>query len=138
VLGPHFERVVRHWVRHLAPEDLLSDLPDPVGAGAVNDPAGRTSHEIDVAAFGHSDRDGSRPLLAIGEVKWGDVMGRGHVDRLVHVCSLLSTQGKPGAETARLLCVSAAGFTPELRERAETDEGLVLVEAADLYARAEP
>jgi AAA+ ATPase superfamily predicted ATPase len=138
VLGPHFEHVVRHWVRHLAPEDLLSDLPNLVGAGVVNDPAARTSHEIDVAAFGHNDRDGSRPLLAIGEVKWGDVMGRGHVDRLAHVRSLLSAQGKPGAETARLLCVSAAGFTPELRERAETDEGLVLVDAADLYASTEP
>jgi hypothetical protein len=46
-------------------------------------------------------------------------------------------QGKPGAETARLLCVSAAGFTPELRERAETDETLVLVDAANLYASAD-
>jgi hypothetical protein len=65
-------------------------------------------------------------------------MGRGHVDRLTHVRSLLSAQGKPGAQTARLLCVSAAGFTPELRERAEADEGLVLVDAADLYASVEP
>lgn len=133
VLGPHLEHIARHWLRHLAPEDLLTDLPNLVGSGTVNDPAARTSHEVDLAAFGYDDGDGTRPLIAIGEVKWGDIMGRGHVDRLAHIRTLLDRQGKRGAADARLVCVSAAGFTDELQEHAASDENLVLVGAADLY-----
>ncbi len=133
VLGPHLERIARHWLRHMAPEDLLLDLPSSVSSGTVNDPARRTSHEVDVVAFGLDD-DGSRPLLALGEVKWGDVMGHGHVDRLMRVRELLTAQGRSRADDARLLCVSAAGFTDELRDRASNDPAIQLIGASDLYS----
>ncbi|MDI6103468.1 ATP-binding protein [Actinoplanes sp. NEAU-A12] len=132
VLGPHFEQVCRYWTRHLAGPEVFGDYPNRVSSGTVNDPAHRTSHEVDIAVFGLDD-DNRQPLLAIGEVKWGDVMGLGHLDRLRRIRSLLTAQGRPGAETARLACFSGAGFTGELRETAAADPGIVLIDLAALY-----
>ncbi len=58
VLGPHLEQVCRHWTRHLAAEDLLPDRPSWVGHGTVNDPVGKTSHEVDVVAYGYGEGGG--------------------------------------------------------------------------------
>lgn len=132
VLGPHFEHLCRVWTRHYAPETLLGDFPHRVGSGTVNDPAARTGHELDVVVHGLDD-DHRQPLLGIGEVKWGDVMGLGHLDRLTRIRALLTAQNRHGAATARLLLYSAAGFTDELRARAASDPGIVLVGAEDLY-----
>jgi hypothetical protein len=92
----------------------------------------QTMHELDVVAFGLDD-DNRTPLLAIGECKWGDVMGMGHLDRLTRIRALLVAQAKMGAESAKLTCFSAAGFTDELRERAANSSDVVLVAAGDLY-----
>lgn len=132
VLGPHVEHVTRYWLRHLAPEDLLRALPATVETGTVNDPAGRTTHEVDIVATGHAD-DGPRPLLAIGEVKWGDTVGQAHLDRLRHIRALLAAQGRAGAADCRLVLTSASGFTDDLEEQARTTDEIVLVHAADLY-----
>ncbi|MEV6342676.1 ATP-binding protein [Actinoplanes sp. NPDC051851] len=133
VLGPHFEQVCRHWTRHMAPPEVFGDYPNRVGSGTVNDPANRTSYDVDIAVFGLDDD--RRPLLAIGEVKWGDVMGLGHLDRLRRIRTLLAAQGRPGAATARLACFSAAGFTGDLTRIAAGDPGVVLLGPADLYLR---
>ncbi|MGW0483372.1 hypothetical protein [Nonomuraea sp. NPDC003214] len=111
----------RSW--HTAPSG--QDLP-------AQSPSARTSHELDVVAHG-LDEDDRQPLLGIGEVKWGDVMGLGHLDRLTRIRALLTAQNRPGAATARLLLYSATGFTTELRARAASDPGIVLVGAEDLY-----
>ena len=49
-------------------------------------------------------------------------MGMGHIGRLQRIHRLLIAQDHDGAEQARLLCFSGAGFTDELRtaERADT------------------
>jgi hypothetical protein len=135
VLGPHFEHVCRYWTRHSAGEELFGDYPNRVGSGTVNDPVKQTMHELDVVLFGLDDDDRT-PLLAVGECKWGDIMGIGHLDRLTRIRALLVAQGKHGAETAKLTCFSAAGFTAELRERATNSTDVVLVGAADLYTAA--
>ncbi len=132
VLGPHFEHLCRVWTRHLAPDDLLADHPHRVASGTVNDPTRRTSHEVDVVVLGLDD-DNRQPLLAIGEAKWGEIMGLGHVDRLRRIRDLLAAQGRCGAETARLLCFGGAGFTDELRAQAAVTADLALVSPADLY-----
>jgi hypothetical protein len=132
VLGPHFEHVCRFWTHHFAEDDRFGDHAFRVGSGTVNDPAKQTMHELDVVAFGLDD-DFREPLLAIGECKWGDIMGIGHLDRLTRIRALLVAQGRYGAETAKLACFSAAGFTDELRERAARSSDVVLVGAADLY-----
>ena len=85
-----------------------------------------------MVAFGLGD-DNRRPLLAIGEVKWGETMGMGHLERLRRIRALLASRGRYGAETARLACYSAAGFDDALVDAAEENDDIVLISAADLY-----
>ncbi|MGX6600913.1 ATP-binding protein [Micromonosporaceae bacterium Da 78-11] len=134
VLGPHFEHLCRHWTRHMAPADLFGDYPNRVGHGTVNNAVGKTSHELDVVAFGLDDDD-RRPLIAIGEAKWGETMGIGHLERLRRIRTLLAAAGRLGAEQARTACYSGAGFSDELRAAAERDDSVVLIGLDDLYRR---
>lgn len=134
VLGPHFEHLCRYWTRHLAPENLFGNHPNRVAAGTVNDPANRISHQVDVVAYGLDD-DNRTPLIAIGEAKWGDTMGIGHLDRLRRIRALLTAQGRHGADTAKLVCFSGPGFTDELTAAATPDSGIVLVGPDRLYQR---
>ncbi|MFE9648784.1 hypothetical protein ACFYO0_32640 [Streptomyces sp. NPDC006365] len=53
-------------------------------------------------------------LLSLGEAKWDQVMGAGHLDRLRHVESLLAGRGVD-TSAVRLICYSGAGFTDDLR-----------------------
>jgi hypothetical protein len=132
VLGPHFEQVCRHWTRHMAPAELLDDFPNITGTGTVNDPANRTSHELDLVVFGLDD-DNRQPLLAIGEAKWGATMGTRHLTRLRHIRDLLAAQGRHGAGQSRVVCFGGAGFTDDLVRAAAADDTVVLVTLADLY-----
>ncbi len=120
--------------RYLAPLDLFAGHPNLVASGVVNAPSQKTSHEVDVTVLGLDD-DNRRPLLAIGEVKWGEVMGLGHLERLRRIRSLLVQQERHGAETAKLACFAAQGFTDDLKSIAEEDRDVVLVAAGDLYQR---
>lgn len=131
VLGPRFEEICREWALFYADDGVLGDLPARIGHGVVSDPVHRTTHEIDVAVIGTAD-GGKAPLLAIGEVKWGDVMGIGHLDRLRHAASLLSRHDRYDTSQIRLLCFSAAGFTPELHD-AERAGDVVLVGLERIY-----
>ena len=69
VLGPHFEQICRHWTRHLAPADMFGDYPNRVGAGTVNDAAGKTSPGVDLVAFGLDD-DNRRRRGRVGPKRW--------------------------------------------------------------------
>lgn len=132
VLGPHFEHVCRQWTRYLAPLELFGGAPHRVGTTVVNEPAAKSTHELDVVVLG-LDADVKTSILAIGETKWGEIMGQGHVSRLRHIRGLLTAKGRPGAATAKLACYSAAGFTDALRAEAERSTDIVLVDAGDLY-----
>lgn len=132
VLGPHFEHICRLWTRHSTPLDLLGDYPHLVVPGTVNDPAARTTHQLDVVAYGLNADDRS-PLLAIGEAKWAETMGTAHVARLRGIRDLLIAQGRHGAESAKLVCYSGAGFTEELQGIAQTTDDLLLVPISTLY-----
>ncbi|MCL1898940.1 MAG: ATP-binding protein [Promicromonosporaceae bacterium] len=134
VLGPHFERVARQWLRFFAPATTLRRQPTSVLSGTVNDALARTSHKIDIAAFAAAD-DGGKTLLAIGEVKWGEVVGRPHLDRLQKVKGLLTAAEHRGASDCQLMLVSAAGFSETLIERAANSDELVLVNTTDLYTQ---
>ncbi|GAA3441724.1 ATPase AAA [Planomonospora venezuelensis] len=133
ILGPHFEQVCRDWASHHADPDLLGGLPAKVGHGVVNDAARRTGHEVDVAVAGIGDGL-KAPLLVIGEAKWNDVMGMGHLDRLRHIRSLIAQGGRYDTASTRLACFSGAGFTDELRALAAgSDPDVLLVDLAELY-----
>lgn len=133
VLGPHLEQVARYWTRQFAPPELLGDYPSEVATGTVNDPARRTTHQLDVIASG-LDNDDHQILLALGEVKWGETMGISHLDRLRHIRDLLTAAGRPGAAGARLVCYGGKGFTSEMLRVANEDDSVVLVTVEDLYA----
>ena len=94
VLGPHFERICRAWTLNYADPDRLGGLPAKVGQGAINDAAGKAVHQVDVVVTGIGNSK-KTPLLAIGEAKWGEVMGGDHAERLRQIRSLLGAQCSP-------------------------------------------
>lgn len=132
VVGPHFEEICRSWAIDYAPRGTFGQPVRRVAAGVVNDPDKRTSHEVDLAVFGTED-NGGETLLAIGEVKWNDVMGAGHLDRLRRIRDLLVKAGKADTSRTRLALFSGAGFKPVLHEAAAAGE-IILVSLEDLYA----
>jgi uncharacterized protein len=133
ILGPHFERLCREWVLHFA-ADRFGGVPALVSAGTVHDPANKGSHQVDVVVVGHSD-GGKPPLIALGEAKWNDVMGLGHLERLRRIRSLAENNAKFDTRQTRLACFSAAGFTSDLRRDAAGGD-VELIGLDDLYGSA--
>ncbi|WP_405882709.1 hypothetical protein OG762_31505 [Streptomyces sp. NBC_01136] len=130
VVGPHFEHVCREWVAHFAAPDTFGGMPIDVSYGTVPDQGERTSHEIDVVVRGAVGQDNG-VLLSLGEAKWDQVMGMGHLDRLRHAESLLAGRGVD-TSAVRLACYSGAGFTDELRAAEDRGE-VILVDLGRLY-----
>ncbi len=79
--------------------------------------------------------DGAKaPLLAIGEAKWGEIMGKEHLDRLQRIRSLIAQADRYDTAQTRLVCFSGTGFTSELRALAEDSDVVQLVDLNRLYA----
>ncbi|WP_045875272.1 ATP-binding protein [Pseudofrankia sp. DC12] len=143
VMGPHFEDLCREWTRWHASPETLGGFSRRVAAGQVNDPAARTSHQVDVAVFGEPTAgasDGPAPdvLLGIGEAKWSDVLDMRQLTRLAHIRDLLTAPGGAGARRVgggpvRLFLFGGAGFTDELRAAAAQDSTIQLVDLPRLY-----
>lgn len=133
VVGPHFEELCREFARTVE-EDVFGGFPAEVGAGVVNDSANRTQIEVDVAILAGSHR-GPRHVLSLGEAKWGEVMGVGHVDRLARARDLLAANGW-NSQSTTLACYSGAGFTPELRAMAARDDSILLIGLEHIYGQA--
>lgn len=74
---------------------------------------------------------GNGVLLALGEAKWDQVMGLGHLERLRRCAALLDRRGTD-TSAVRLVCFSGAGFTEDLRA-AERKHEVVLVDLRRLY-----
>ncbi|GGS58376.1 ATPase AAA [Planobispora rosea] len=108
IMGPHFEELCR---RFALVEPVFGGLPGEVGAGALTDHAYRTQIQVDVAVFAPAVPGEPRRVMSIGEVKWGDVMGARHVERLRRARDLLAEKGYDTRETV-LACYSGAGFDP--------------------------
>lgn len=134
VVGPRFEQICRDWTLDHAPRSLLAAPPTHVGYGVVNDQENKTNHEVDIVATG-LDPVGARVLLALGEAKWQEQMGLGHIRRLERVRELLTRTGQPGAESAALLCFSGAGFSPALTQAANERGDVHLIGLDELYGR---
>lgn len=129
VVGPHFESICRTFAQSQG-EDLFGGLPvGEVGAGIVNDPETRSQIEIDVVAFSPAAPGQSRKIVSLGEVKWGEVMGRKHIGRLARARDLLSANFD--TSDCVLACYSAAGFQKGLNDVQEP--GRVLVTLDDIY-----
>ncbi len=132
VVGPRFEQICRDWTAAYAPPEINGIPVSQVGSGMVNDTEQKKSHQVDVAAFGN-DPDGRRVLLAIGEAKWAETLGPGHLARLHRIRELLIRVGCPGADTARLLLFGTGEPSAQLRVPAASGE-VQLIGLDDLYA----
>jgi AAA+ ATPase superfamily predicted ATPase len=126
VLGPRFEQICREWARHYAAEAVFGGFVDRVASGTVNDPANRTTHEVDLAVF-TTAADGGESLLAVGEAKLNETMGTAHLERLEHIRDLLSTRFD--TSRTKLALFSGTGFSNSLAQR----DDAVLVGLPDLY-----
>lgn len=133
VVGPHFEAICRDWAGFHAPAGTFGGQVSRVGRGVVNDPSRRRSHEVDVVVLG-SANGARRPLLAIGEAKWGERVGTGHLDRLRRIREILRGRTDLDASAARLALFSGLGFTDDVRRLAATDPAIILVDLDHLYA----
>jgi uncharacterized protein len=131
VVGPHFESVCRSFALTASP-DLFGGIAGEVGSGVVKDPASRSQIEIDVVVLAPAVPGHRRRILSLGEAKWGQVMGRQHVERLGRARDLLSASFDTG--DCVLACYSAAGFHDSLTST--KDARVALVSLADLYAIA--
>ncbi|MEV4753504.1 ATP-binding protein [Micromonospora sp. NPDC049559] len=133
VLGPRFEDLVRQWVLRFAAPETLGGPVAEAHAGTLTDPASRTSHELDLVALGEPPADGPRPLLAVGEAKWGRRLGVADLDRLVQAREVLRRRPGVDAERTRLLLASAEGGTDQLRDLAADRDDVLLVDLPRLY-----
>jgi hypothetical protein len=137
VLGPRFEQVCRDWALADPGGVCGEQLVARVGRGVVNDPGRRTRHEVDVAVLGVGGPgvggQGQRtPLLSIGEAKWGEIMGVGHLERLRRIRDLIANGGRLDTTGTRLVCYSGAGFSPELSAAARAGQ-VTLVGLDEVY-----
>ncbi len=132
IAGPHFEALCRSYAT-LHGADAFGELPAEVGSGTVNDAAGKSQLQIDVAALAVPAFDEPRRILSLGEAKWGEVMGMVHLRRLERAAALLAAR-KFDTRMTILACYSAAGFDRDLREQAARDPDRIrLVSPRDLY-----
>lgn len=134
VAGPHFEALCREWAVH-AGEETFGGLPAEVAAGTVADPVNKDRIEVDVAVLSAGIANERRQILSLGEAKWGETLGVGHVERLRRARDLLSVKGYDTAATV-LACYGAAGFSAELRAAAKADPHILLVDLDRLYSEA--
>ena len=132
VVGPHFEALCREFAIGASP-DFFGDLPAEVGHGVVNDSAGRSQIEVDVVVFGAPAAGERRRILSLGEAKWGQVMGRGHAERLERARELLAVKGFDTRATT-LACYSAAGFDVGLRDLAAR-QPILMIGPEQLYGQ---
>lgn len=133
VIGPHFEQICRDWSLYHAGAETFAGLPAKVGHGTIHDPGTRTNHEVDVAVLGIPN-GGKPPLLAIGEAKWNDEMGEGHITRLRHIRDVIARAGRYDTSDTRLLCFSGNGFNAKARAAARSGE-VALIDLAMLYGQ---
>lgn len=134
VLGPHFEELARQWVLRFASTTTTGGEASDVGFGSLVDPRSHTGYELDLVVFGDPPvGDRVRPLLAIGEAKWGERLGLGQVARLERARELLRTRPGIDADGARLVLASGTGFSSDLHTAAATRSDLVLVDPDRMY-----
>ena len=132
VVGPHFEALCRASALESG-DTFFAEQPSEVGSGTVNDPASRTQIEIDVVALSAQETNSPRRILSLGEVKWGEVIGHHHLERLATARDLLRPKGYD-TQTTVLALYGGAGFTAELRATAAADDRIVLVDLDRLYS----
>lgn len=135
ILGPHVEEMARQWTRRFAPDVLCTGPTGPVGSTVVDDPAARSTHEVDVVALGLGDapRAARARVVLLGEAK-ATVARRGmrDLERLERIRGLLTDHGHDTGATV-LALFSLHGFHPDLIAAATRRRDVLLVDLPALY-----
>jgi AAA+ ATPase superfamily predicted ATPase len=134
VLGPHFEQLSRMWAARFASAVWDLSLGD-VGPAIVNDPIGRTQHEIGVMALGAGGRRGDEhaPIAILGEAKsTNQLRTTSDLARLERIRGLLVTRGLD-ADNALLVLFSRTGYAADLVTAASQRDDVRLVGLDVLY-----
>ncbi|MER6099910.1 ArsR family transcriptional regulator [Streptomyces sp. NPDC001728] len=129
VAGPYFARICREWAVLYAPAELFGEAPESAVSGSLPHTTGEPVI-IDVVVRGEQGRRPG-PLLSIGLVSWTHPMDTPHLERLRGHLTRLAALGEDTGRT-RLVCYSAAGFSPGLRA-AEENGDVLLVSPEQLY-----
>lgn len=135
VLGPHFEHVARVWTARYS-GDRWDRAVGEVGSAVVNDPAGRTQHEIDVVALERGARrhDPGAPIVVLGEAKSSNSPRTlGDLHRLEEIRDLLDRGGRVAAG-ARLALFGRSGFDENLTALAAGRPDVHLIDLQEVYA----
>jgi hypothetical protein len=130
VVGPHFESLCRAYALDVD-DEVFGGTPDEVAAGTVADPVQRSQIQLDVVVFAPAVPGEPRRILSLGEVKWGEVMSRRHLDRLRRARDLLTAKGFDAGD-AVLACYGGNGFDDDLRAASRRGD-IALIGVADLY-----
>ncbi len=134
VVGPHFETICREYLLRAGPE-VFGDRPvGEVGVGVVTDPARREQIQVDAVVLAPGSGGRRRRVVALGEVKWGTVIGARHIERLARARDVLVGRGFD-AEDCLLLGFSAAGFDPGLRDGTGGGSAVRLIGLGELYGQ---
>jgi hypothetical protein len=124
VLGAHLDplaRGARHarWVAH------------PSGLRHAAGPGAQDRHDLDLVVFGR-DSSGRGRVLAIGEAKSSDILGRGHLRRLEQPRELLMARDERAGDGLKLL-FSGSDFSPALTEQTLDRDDVELIDLERLY-----
>jgi AAA+ ATPase superfamily predicted ATPase len=128
VRGPVFEEQARTWVRRFADPSTIGGSPDVVGPSSAIVDGTECQLDVLVASDASASTPGERTVLAIGEAKAGETVGRAHLRRLEQARAALG----PRAAGAKLL-LFAPSFSAELQSEAGSRSELELVDLARLY-----
>ncbi len=135
IVGPHFEHLARVWTTRYS-GDRWGEPVGVVGPAVINDPSGKTRHELDVVALakGHKAGSGKAKVVVLGEAKaTNKERSQTDLHRLHRIRDLLVSRGLD-AGAARLTLFSREGFTHALTETAAGRDDVHLVTLEDLYA----
>lgn len=129
VRGPVFEEQARAWVRRYADASTIGGTPDHVGPSSAMIDGRECQLDVVVAVDEDAGAPAERSVLAIGEAKAGETVGRGHLRRLESARSALGSRGA----RARLLLFAPA-FTPDVEADAARRGDLELIGLDRLYS----
>ncbi|MGH7856950.1 MAG: ATP-binding protein, partial [Candidatus Binatia bacterium] len=138
ILGPHFERLARSWVALHGREEGLREATGIVGPTVVNDPVGRTRHEIDVVglAEGQAPRSRNPRVVLLGEAKHSARrLTASDLARLERLRDLLVGRGVDAGD-AQLALFTRSGTDAQLARAVAHRNDVVVVDLRRLYSRA--
>jgi hypothetical protein len=127
VVGPIFEAMARFWTLHFG-GDLFRNVSVHVGPTEVQLADGGWRQVDVVVAADDAETPGQRTVLALGEAKSGERIGRRHLRRLDDVRLALGDR----AAGARLL-LFGVDFTDSVRAAARDREDVEVVDLERLY-----